>query len=87
MAANPDIEALYARHIKPLPPEDRLRLLAVIARDLALVGTLGQPRQRSLLELEGLGAELWRGVDAQAYVDQLRVEGDQRLTERGSVRT
>ncbi len=78
MAANPDIEALYARHIKPLPPEDRRRLLAVIARDLALVSAPGQPGERSLLELEGLGADLWQGVDAQAYVDQLRAEWDQR---------
>ncbi len=78
MAANPDVEALYARHIKPLPPEDRLRLLAVIARDLALVSGPGQPRERSLLELEGLGADLWQGVGTQAYVDQLRAEWDQR---------
>ncbi len=78
MVATPDIEALYARHIKPLPPEDRRRLLAVIARDLALVSAPGQPGERSLLELEGLGAELWQGVDAQAYVDQLRAEWDQR---------
>ncbi len=78
MAANPDVEALYARHIKPLPLEDRLRLLAVIARDLALVSAPGPPRERSLLELEGLGAEIWQGVDAQAYVDQLRAEWDRR---------
>ena len=79
MAAPPDIEALYVRHIKPLPPEDRRRLLAVIARDLALVRAPGQPGERSLLELEGLGAEIWQGVDAQAYVDQLRAEWDPRL--------
>ncbi len=78
MVANPDIEALYARHIKPLPPEDRRRLLAVIARDLALVSAPVPPGERSLLELEGLGAEIWQGVDAQAYVDQLRAEWDQR---------
>ena len=78
MAVHPDLDALYARHIKPLPPEDRLRLLAVIARDLALVGSPGQPRERSLLELEGLGADLWQGVDAQAYVDKLRAEWDRR---------
>lgn len=26
----------------------------------------------SIMELEGLGAEIWRGVDAQAYVNQER---------------
>jgi hypothetical protein len=30
-----DIYKLYARHIKPLPVEDRLRLRAVMARELA----------------------------------------------------
>jgi hypothetical protein len=33
-------------------------------------------RQRSLLELEGLGAELWGSVDAPAYVERLRHEWD-----------
>jgi len=28
----------------------------------------------SLLELEGLGAELWQGRDAQEYVNELRDE-------------
>ena len=78
MAATPDLDALYTRHIKPLPPEDRLRLLAVIARDLALVSGPGPSRERSLLELEGLGAEPWQGNDAQAYVDRLRAEWDHR---------
>ncbi|MCK6457196.1 MAG: hypothetical protein L6Q92_11790 [Phycisphaerae bacterium] len=29
---------------------------------------------RSILELEGLGAEIWVGVDARQYVDELRDE-------------
>jgi hypothetical protein len=32
----------------------------------------------SLLELEGLGAEIWSGTDAQDYVSQLRGEWDHR---------
>jgi hypothetical protein len=32
---------------------------------------------RSLLELEGLGAEIWEGVDAQEYVDELRDEWEE----------
>jgi hypothetical protein len=27
-----DLEKLYSQHIKPLPPADRLRLLALVAR-------------------------------------------------------
>lgn len=34
--------------------------------------------KRSILALEGLGAEIWQGVDPQAYVDGLRSEWDQR---------
>lgn len=30
-------------------------------------------KTRSLLELEGLGAEIWEGVDAQEYVNELRM--------------
>ena len=64
------IEKLYAEQIKPLPAAERVQLLAVIARDLA--PDAGQ--SRSILELEGLGAEIWQGVDAQQYVDELRAE-------------
>ena len=32
--------------------------------------------QYSLLDLAGLGAEIWKDVDAQAYIDQLRDEWD-----------
>ena len=32
------------------------------------------PKKRSILELRGLGKEIWQGVDAQKYVDSLREE-------------
>lgn len=46
-----------------------------------LVDVIAKPvpnsnKQRSLLELEGLGAEIWQGIDAQEYVNQLRDEWD-----------
>jgi hypothetical protein len=70
-------DELYEREIKPLPAAERLRLLARIAADLA--GDVPEPpRKRSILELEGLGAELWQGIDAQEYVDKLREEWDHR---------
>ena len=53
-----------------LTPVDQLRLLEELAarvrRQIAV-----QPR-RSILELQGLGKEIWEGIDAQAYVDQER---------------
>jgi hypothetical protein len=32
--------------------------------------------KHSLMDLHGLGAEIWQGVDAQAYVNRLREEWD-----------
>jgi hypothetical protein len=72
-------EEIYERHIKPLPVAERLRLLAVIAHDLAQQPTDVTPRpQRSIMELHGLGAEIWQGIDAQEYVNGLRQEWDHR---------
>ena len=34
--------------------------------------------KRSIMELHGLGAEIWEGIDAQEYVDELRKEWDHR---------
>ena len=72
------IEQLYERQIKRLPAAERLRLVAMIAHDLATATTSDVPRQRSLLELEGLGAGIWEGIDAQEYVNELRKEWDHR---------
>jgi len=68
---------IYERHIKQLAPEERLRLVELIAHDMAESRAERRPT-RSLLELEGLGAEIWQGVDAQAYVNELRDEWDER---------
>jgi hypothetical protein len=53
-------------------------LVALIAQ--GLMDTVGHDLQplRSLLELEGLGEEIWQGIDAQVYVNELRREWDQR---------
>lgn len=69
-----DLEQIYERQIKPLPRAARLQLLARIAQDLA--ATDEEPRDRSIMELHGLGAEIWQGIDAQRYVDELRDEWD-----------
>jgi hypothetical protein len=78
MAVRTEIEQLYLRYIKPLSPEVRLRLLAVIASDLAADND-DEPRERSILELRGLGAEIWHGVDAQQYVNELRDEWEREV--------
>jgi hypothetical protein len=46
----------------------------VIERALEILGQK-EPRPEactSILQLQGLGKEIWRGIDAQAYVDQER---------------
>ncbi len=58
------------RQVENLTPGEQLRLLeelAVIVRRRMLV----KP-QRSIMELEGLGKEIWHGMDAQEYVNQER---------------
>lgn len=72
-----NVEEIYLRYIRGLPVAERLRLLEITARDLAAASQQNQPK-RSLLELEGLGTEIWQGVDAQDYVDKLRREWDNR---------
>ncbi|NIO70528.1 MAG: hypothetical protein GTN71_16245 [Anaerolineae bacterium] len=56
--------------IQRLTPADQLRLLEELA---ALVRRQVTSRaQRSILELQGLGKEIWQDIDAQEYVDQER---------------
>ncbi len=35
-----------------------------------------QAKKHSIMELEGLGAEIWQGIDAQEYVRQERASWD-----------
>ena len=62
---------LEIRHqVENLTPDEQLRLLEELA---ALVRRRIAPKpKRSIMELEGLGKEIWQGVDAQAYVNQER---------------
>ena len=70
------VEQLYEEQIRHLTPEQKLRLIALIAQELA-EDSPKRPR-RSIMELHGLGAEIWQGIDAQEYVEQLRSEWDDR---------
>jgi hypothetical protein len=72
------VEEIYEEHIRSLPVVDRLKLVELIAHGLVATTSRDVPHSRSLLELEGLGAEIWQGIDAQAYVNELRKEWDQR---------
>lgn len=62
--------------IPRLSVDERKQLITAIVDSLFTESTSQQ--KRSILELEGLGAELWQGIDAQAYVDVLRNEWEER---------
>ncbi|MCP4405951.1 MAG: hypothetical protein GY801_52745 [bacterium] len=65
----------YIQGVQQLPPEQLLRLLEVISAKLRQTLSEGQ-EQHSIMELEGLGAEIWQGIDAQEYVRQERASWD-----------
>ena len=72
----PHIQEFYEPHIKPLSTVNRLRLVELIVHGLAATVYQDVPRSRSLLELEGLGEEIWQGIDPQVYVTELCKEWD-----------
>ena len=73
------VEELYEKYIKHRPSEERLRLVEITAHDLAQPQELpADPPKRSIMELHGLGADIWKGIDAQEYVNELRDEWDSR---------
>jgi hypothetical protein len=71
------IQEIYELHIKPLSTVDQLRLVELIAHGLAATVSQDTRHSRSLLHLEGIGEEIWQGIDPQAYVNELRKEWDQ----------
>ncbi len=71
------LEEVYKKYVKPLPTAERLRLLEMTVHDLALAAPQ-DTKKRSILELRGLGKEIWKGIDTQKYVDGLREEWDHR---------
>jgi len=59
-----------------LTMQERKDLVKELVDSLELTITT-VPHQRRLSELHGLGKEIWRKIDAQQYVDQLRDEWDE----------
>lgn len=73
-----NLEQIYREHIAPLPASEQLKLIEKVARELAVRGGGELAKTRSIMELHGLGAEIWEGIDAQEYVNKLRDEWDHR---------
>ncbi|NVM21500.1 MAG: hypothetical protein HWN68_06945 [Desulfobacterales bacterium] len=58
-----------------LQPEEQLSLVEIIS--VKLKKTLGRKKAKhSVMELEGLGADVWKGIDAQHYVSEERESWD-----------
>ena len=71
------VAEIYEQHVRHLPAEQQLELLALIARRLAYEAALSEKRpRRSIRELHGAGRHAWDGTDAQEYVNRLRSESD-----------
>lgn len=61
----------YVRGIQTLKPEEQLSLIELLSAKLKKSVTEKRGKH-SILELEGLGAEIWKGIDAQEYVEKER---------------
>ncbi len=65
------------REARTLSVEERKQLIKALV-DIVNEPEAENPKKRNLLELAGLGADIWEGIDAQEYVNQLRSEWDHR---------
>lgn len=65
----------YVKGIKGLKPEEQLNLVEIISAQLKK-SFAKKKAKRSIMELEGLGADLWKDIDAQEYVRKERESWD-----------
>lgn len=65
----------YVDGIQYLEPEDQLRIVEIISANLKK-SLRKKKQEHSLMELEGLGAEIWKDVDAYVYVSTERESWD-----------
>jgi hypothetical protein len=65
------------REARTLSVEERRQLIKALV-DIENEPAKEAPKKRNIMEFLGLGAEIWEGIDAQEYVNQLRSEWDHR---------
>ncbi len=65
---------------KILNQQEQKELIKLLVDALAVerLAEVEPPKKHRLSDLRGLGAEAWKGVDAQEYVNRLRDEWDER---------
>lgn len=69
MEREKEIEEIVAR-VKRLNPTDRL----VVLKELTAISEQEEPKKErmSLLSLRGLGAEIWKDMDVDKYIEEER---------------
>jgi len=65
----------YVRGIQGLKPDEQLSLVEIISARLKIIFKKNKVKH-SILELEGLGVDIWKGIDAQQYVRNEREAWD-----------
>jgi hypothetical protein len=68
-----DVLAKIEKEIGRLSPKDQLKLVEKLIHQLTKSG-IARKRELDWKDLYGLGKGLWKGEDAQAYVNRLREE-------------
>jgi hypothetical protein len=65
----------YVKGIEGLKPEEQLSLIEILTARLKK-SLKGKKRGHRVMELEGLGAHIWKSIDAQHYVNEERKSWD-----------
>jgi hypothetical protein len=68
MSTYPEVRRLA----ESLTPEEQMQLIEDLSKFIRQRVTLTPKPRRSIMELRGLGKEIWKGIDAQEYVDRER---------------
>jgi len=71
------MSVVYKEVVEKVQGLDRAERMELLKYLTSLVSESEAPKpRRSLLELRGLGKEIWEGIDAQEYVNQERRSWD-----------
>lgn len=69
-----EVEREIFKEIRNLPLQHQKKILDVV--QLLKRGIEATPKKHNITELKGCGKEIWKGIDAQKYVNKLRKEWD-----------
>jgi len=64
------------KEAKALSAKERRELIKLLVDTLGTDQSSSPTKQHSILELRGLGKEIWQGLDAQDYINQMCDEWD-----------